>query len=233
MVNWIYGTLAKLGYVHPLHPIMGHLPLGLIIAAFMFQLYGILFKRPDLFNTVRHCLTLALISWLPTVLLGYMDWQYRYQSQWLHPIVMKIVLGIVLLILLSMLVLPTVKPRSPRVVLVMLTLSLLTVTGIGFYGAELIYKKEIPPQSQSQLITRGSSLFKEHCSSCHLADSTESKIGVGLKGVMKQKTLPISNEPATEDNIRKLLKIPPEGMPSFIDWKEDDVNALIAYLKTL
>ncbi len=233
MAEWIYGTLAKFGYVHPLHPIMGHLPLGLIIAAFIFQWYGVVFKRPHLFETVHHCLNLALIGWLPTFLLGYLDWQYRYQGEWLHPIVMKIILSIILLLFLSFVAVPRrVTPLTPKAILVITTLCLLTVTGIGFYGAELIYKKQIPVR-QSDRLNRGASFFKEHCLACHVSDSTEKTIAVGLKGVMKRETLPVSKQPATEENIRKLLKMSPEGMPSFAGLNEDEVDALIAYLKTL
>lgn len=233
MVNWIYETLAKIGYVHPLHPILGHLPLGLIIAAFILQCYGLLFKRPDLFQTVRHCLILALIAWLPTVLVGYADWQYRYQSQLLHPIIMKIMLSGVLLLFLSLSVVPRRIPLSPRVVLAICTLCLLTVTGIGFYGADLVYKKEIPKRSEHELLDNGRALFTQYCSSCHLSDSTERKVGVGLKGIMKHPTLPISGQPATEKNIRKLLQMGFQDMPPFPDLKQEEVEALIAYLKTL
>jgi len=234
MVSWIYETLAKVGYVHPLHPIIGHLPLGLIIGAFILQFYAVVLKRPTLFPTVQHCLTLALIAWLPTVLLGYADWQYRFQSQWLHPIIMKMILSGILLVFLSIIVVRRVtNPLTPGAILIICTLCLLTVTGIGFYGAELIYKNEIPRQSEQELRRKGASLYTQHCSSCHLIDSTERKIGVGLKGLMKRRNLPVSNRPATEENIRRLLKIGFDGMPSFADLKENEVDALVSFLKTL
>jgi len=119
------------------------------------------------------------------------------------------------------------------VVLAISTLCLLTVTGIGFYGADLVYKKEIPKRSEHELLDTGRALFTQYCSSCHLSDSTERKVGVGLKGIMKHPTLPISGQPATEKNIRKLLQMGFQDMPPFPDLKQEEVEALIAYLKTL
>jgi uncharacterized membrane protein len=233
MVSWIYETLASVGYTHPLHPVIGHLPLGLIIAAFILEGYGLLFKRPNLFEMVRTCLTLALIAWLPTVLLGYTDWQYFYASQLLHPIIMKIALSGVLLLFLSISVVPRRGNLSPKVILILTALCLLTSGGIGFYGAELIYKKQIPGRGEHVLRNDGAALFTQYCSSCHLSDSSEKKVGVGLKDLTKRQTLPVSNQPATEKNIRKILKMGIQDMPAFPDLKDDEVDALIAYLKTL
>jgi cytochrome c len=145
---------------------------------------------------------------------------------------MKIMLSGVLLLFLSLSVVPRRTPPSPRVVLAISTLCLLTVTGIGFYGADLVYKKELP-RSEHELLANGRALFTQYCSSCHLSDSTEKKVGVGLKGVLRHPTLPISGQPATDKSIRKLLQMGLQDMPPFPDLKQDEVEALIAYLKTL
>lgn len=102
MIESIYQILEKIGYTHPLHPPATHLPAGLIIGAFLFALIGWIFNRKNLAQTARHCLGLALIMAVPTILLGLMDWQYRFGGGWLFEIKAKLVLaGILLLLLFS------------------------------------------------------------------------------------------------------------------------------------
>jgi uncharacterized membrane protein len=232
MENWIYETLAKIGYVHPLHPVSGHLPLGLVMAAFLFGLFALLFRRPHFFETVRHCFILAIIAWFPTVISGYLDWQYRLQGQSLHPIVMKLILSGPLLIFLCIPVVFGFKHR--KLVMISCILSLVTATGIGFYGAELVYKKETPVRGkETGIVARGASIFTQRCSSCHLSDSTEKKVAVGLKRLFKRRKLPASGRSATEKNIRELLKNHINGKSPLEGLKDYEVDALMAYLKTL
>jgi len=40
MIEFIYQTLTKFGYTHPLHPTLTHVPIGLVIGAFLFALAG-------------------------------------------------------------------------------------------------------------------------------------------------------------------------------------------------
>lgn len=82
-------------------------------------------------------------------------------------------------------------------------------------------------------VQRGQALFDNRCSFCHYADRTASKIGPGLKGVLKGEKLPYSERPANPENIRKQLKNPISSMPSFASLSEQEIAALIAYLGTL
>jgi len=47
------------------------------------------------------------------------------------------------------------------------------------------------------------------------------------------KSMPVSGAPVSDANIRKQLKAPFKDMPPFSDLLEEDIEALIAYLKTL
>ncbi|MGD2029642.1 MAG: hypothetical protein PVG86_06850 [Desulfobacterales bacterium] len=38
MIEFIYLTLATIGYSHPLHPAMTHVPMGMIIGGFLFAI---------------------------------------------------------------------------------------------------------------------------------------------------------------------------------------------------
>jgi cytochrome c2 len=60
------------------------------------------------------------------------------------------------------------------------------------------------------------------------------KIGPGLKGILTREKLPVSGKPATPENVIHQLKEPFKDMPSFrSSLSEQDINDLIAYLKTL
>ena len=81
---------------------------------------------------------------------------------------------------------------------------------------------------------RGQALFGSRCSFCHYADSIDSKMGPGLKGVLKEETLPVSGRPATPENVAQQLLNPYKNMPSFKSTlSEQEIEYLVAYLKTL
>ena len=79
---------------------------------------------------------------------------------------------------------------------------------------------------------KGKEVF-DQCSVCHNADSTEQKIGPGLKGLFKHDKL-VNGKPVSEANVRAKIDEGGNGMPAYKDilsaQEKDDV---IAYLKTL
>ena len=79
----------------------------------------------------------------------------------------------------------------------------------------------------------GKMLFDNQCSFCHHADRTDSKLGPGLKGVLKAENLPASGRPATPENVTQQLLNPYQSMPSFSSLSEQEIKDLVAYLKTL
>lgn len=82
-------------------------------------------------------------------------------------------------------------------------------------------------------IGRGRTLFLSRCASCHDPLSTNTIVGPGLKGLLKNPTLPVSKNPATAESVRFQLRQPKGRMPSFAYLSEDEMNDLIAYLNTL
>jgi cytochrome c len=79
---------------------------------------------------------------------------------------------------------------------------------------------------------KGKEVF-DQCSVCHNADSTETKVGPGLKGLFKMPKL-VNGKPVTEANVREFINTGGNGMPAYADQLSDqDRNDLIAYLKTL
>jgi cytochrome c len=79
---------------------------------------------------------------------------------------------------------------------------------------------------------KGKDVF-DQCSVCHNADSTETKVGPGLKGLFKTEKL-VNGKAVTEANVRDFINAGGNGMPAYADQLSDqDKNDLIAYLKTL
>ena len=75
-------------------------------------------------------------------------------------------------------------------------------------------------------------MFETKCSICHNADSTEKKIGPGLKGI-KDGKLP-SGKDATHENVLDNINNGGGGMPAFEKLLTDEEKAnVIAYVLTL
>ena len=106
--------------------------------------------------------------------------------------------------------------------------------GLGYFGGELVYGTKVPAAGVAEgPAAEGAIVFKQNCSACHLTDSTATKIGPGLKGVFKGDKFRVSGWPVSEDNFRKQLQAPFDKMPPFGHLSPEQVEALIAYLKTL
>ena len=81
---------------------------------------------------------------------------------------------------------------------------------------------------------RGKDVFESNCSVCHNADSTERKMGPGLKGLFKRDTLANKKKVSDASVLEMIEKGSPTGMPGFADQLSDQEKAdVIAYLKTL
>jgi cytochrome c len=79
---------------------------------------------------------------------------------------------------------------------------------------------------------KGKEVFQQ-CSVCHNADSTEKKMGPGLKGLFAKDKMTNGKKP-TEANVRTKVDEGGNGMPGYKDMLSDEEkNDLVAYLKTL
>jgi cytochrome c2 len=68
---------------------------------------------------------------------------------------------------------------------------------------------------------------------CHYPDKADTKAGPGLKGLFQKDQMSVSGWEVTDDNIRKQLKTPFDKMPAFPDQTEQEIQAIIAYLRSL
>jgi len=79
---------------------------------------------------------------------------------------------------------------------------------------------------------KGKEVFTQ-CAVCHNADSTEQKMGPGLKGLFKRDKL-TNGKKVTDATVREQVDTGGNGMPPYKDLLSDqEKDDLIAYLKTL
>ncbi len=153
MIHAIYQFIGKLGYTHPLHPMVTHITIGLTIGTLTFAVISLLFRRVRLKLTAFHCAVLAIVSIFPTVLLGYMDWREKFGGQWITTIIIKMILaGALFICLLAGLLLGRLRKgeaeeadqrpwRSPRAIAALVLYFVCTgiVIALGFLGGSLVY----------------------------------------------------------------------------------------------
>ena len=80
----------------------------------------------------------------------------------------------------------------------------------------------------------GQQVFAASCAQCHAANTTATQIGPGLMGLYKRKKMPATGKPVSDANVRAQIVNGGGGMPAFGGTlSAADINAVIAYLKTL
>ncbi len=223
-MEWFYHILQKAGYDHPVHPPITHVPIGLVVAVFIFGFLSLILRRELLpAAAYRSINILALLFLLPTILLGYTDWMYFYRGAWSFPIVVKIILSGIFLALLIIATWLNGKSetKSGKAVLVY-GLCVIAVTGLGFYGGEIVFMGTGKEHPLSENLSIGEKVYAQSCAPCH----------PGLKGVAGTKPL------SDFDSFLSFMRDPrkPDGspvpMPAFpADQLPDcDVIALYRYI---
>lgn len=113
-----------------------------------------------------------------------------------------------------------------KTTLAVTTLSLLLAGGMAI-------GQDKQGKSAPGVAAKGKEVFESNCSVCHNSDSTEVKVGPGLKGLFKRATLN-NKKKVTEANVREMINMGGNGMPSYEDMLSAAEKAdVIAYLKTL
>jgi cytochrome c len=80
---------------------------------------------------------------------------------------------------------------------------------------------------------KGKEVF-DQCSVCHNSDSTDVKVGPGLKGLFKRDKMSTTGKPTTDANVLMKINEGGNGMPAYGDVLSAEEKAnVIAYLKTL
>lgn len=140
MVQTIFEFLNTIGFKHPVHPALTHIPMGMVMGAVTFRLASFLPRLRFLAKTGYHCVILGLLGIFPTVVTGYLDWQHTFDGQWEALIIIKIVLAVVLTIVLVTIAVidDPENPKFDKKTLFYL-LTVLLAIGLGFSGGELQY----------------------------------------------------------------------------------------------
>jgi mono/diheme cytochrome c family protein len=110
--------------------------------------------------------------------------------------------------------------------LLILSAGLLAGAGCSSKAAETPHT--LTPQEE-----HGQRVFASTCALCHKPDSTEPLNGPGLKGVFKKEYLP-SGLKTSEQQVRETILHGRKNMPPIGGLMSDQqLNDLVAYLKTL
>lgn len=221
-----YQSLDKLGFSHPIHATLVHLPIGFIVAAFILGAIAVLFGRERLALSAYHCIILAIIFWFPVVLFGITDWVHYYGRVWSHPIIIKMVLtGILLVLLLAVPYFGSNKKKTSHwIILILYTFCLITVVPIGWYGAQLIYGTN--PQLTFMPYKSGYQVFINECKSCHHE---------GGNSMDAKKPINLSSKLQDVNTFISFIRQPEGTMPPFPASKipDHETEELYLYITTL
>ncbi len=140
MIEFVFEILNQIGFTHPLHPAVTHIPMGMVTGAFFFGLAAIVFKNRVFSKTANHCVGLGLIFILPTIIAGIFDWQHSFDGEWEFLIILKIILALVLTALLGIAFkLGSKEEPDPKQLFIVYVLCMMCAAGLGFSGGELQY----------------------------------------------------------------------------------------------
>ncbi|MGO9309782.1 MAG: c-type cytochrome [Spirochaetia bacterium] len=181
MIDGLYALLARLGFTDPLHAPLTHIPIGLVIGAFLFFLVAVLFGKKNLIVTARHVSILAFIFVFPTILFGVFDWLHFFKGALIAPIKYKMILASAVLVLLAIgIVMGSELKVQAAPMMVVYALAVVGVVGLGWFGGKLVYGGFSPAataaaaapagpakQAAAPAVLPGQRLFTANCSSCH------------------------------------------------------------------
>jgi len=139
MVESLYTFLAAVGFTHPLHPMLTHVPMGMIIGMVVFSLLDSFWQNKNFSATSFHCSVLALLSVGPVIVAGILDWLHLQQGEWNTYIIVKMILGAILTLLLAVSVTVKLKGASGKNMLLINFLCLACAGGLGYAGGSLVY----------------------------------------------------------------------------------------------
>jgi len=139
MIESLYALLVKIGFTHPLHPALTHIPMGMVMGCFFFGFLAWYTKKSDFQKTCLHCSVLALIFIVPTIIAGIFDWQHLYAGRYQPLIIIKMVLAVVLTGLLGYSVWLNRQGTDTKKLFLIYALCLVCAVGLGFSGGQLVY----------------------------------------------------------------------------------------------
>ena len=111
---------------------------------------------------------------------------------------------------------------------------------LSLAGTWVVFAQVSPAGAQSKSSSpaassvRGKQIFAQKCSVCHNANSTDPKVGPGLKGLYKSGTFTTNGNKITDQSLRSWIEDGDAEMPAFNSvLSPKQISDVIAYLKTL
>jgi mono/diheme cytochrome c family protein len=242
MIDSLYDVIAKLGFTDPLHAPLAHMPIGLVIGAFLFFLVAVLFGKKNLILTARHVSILAFLFVFPTILFGVFDWLHFFKGALIAPIKYKMVLASAVLVLLAIgIIMGSELQVRTAPMMVVYALAVVAVVGLGWFGGKLVYggfspaAQAAPAAAQAgtaPAVPAGQRLFASNCSACHPN---------GGNAIVAELTLKKSKMLASAAAFTSFIRSPkmPDGsegqMPSFASDQVSDKQAgdLYTYVQSM
>ena len=144
MDQLLYDLLGKVGFAHPLHPVLITMVVGPVIASFIFAAVAQFFGKPQFFKTARQLTVVAFVFWFPTVAIGIIDWIHFYgASPKMMEINIKLVLaGILFVVLLGNILLFKKDDNRPVASLLLTLAGTILVSALGFLGGDIVFGNE-------------------------------------------------------------------------------------------
>jgi len=171
IAGYIYGLMHLIGYRHPIHPVLVHLPIGLIIGSVVLVFAAPYFKNRVLDRAAFYTLILAFLFYFPTVFMGILDWQYSYAGAWIFVIQMKLAFSALLFVLLSWAVYLSLKNRVEDGAVssgwnkTVHVLMFVNVVILGYFGGNLVYNGQ--RSIETTKYKEGAAIYEKSCASCH------------------------------------------------------------------
>jgi uncharacterized membrane protein len=219
---WIdnfYRFVNSMGFPDPIHVILIHIPMGLILGAFFFSCLSYFPAWKRLAVTAYYCITMAFLFLFPAIIFGFMDWRHFYRGGWLTPIKIKMVLAGILLILSFLALLKGAKGKeSSNLMPFLYTLCIIVVIGLGWFGGRVANGVIIPPHSK--IYPAGEKIFVTDCSACHANGSNKFEPGHPLRGSDALEKL---------DYFISQIRSPDKPMPAFTTSQISDTDASELY----
>lgn len=215
MIDVFYTVLEKIGYNHPLHPPLVHVPVGIVVGLLIVTFIALFSGRRSFVQSAhRPFVIIAFIAAFPVVLFGITDWQYFYNGAWLFTIKIKIALSGILLVLLGAGVFVARKGTGASAPVFAIYLAcFFTMGALGYLGASLVFTQPVK-QSAPRIVLQGGMLYEAQCRACH-PDAT---------------SLSSSRYTASSTAFRSFLKKPSAGMPPFPDLSDDQIMQLYHFI---
>jgi uncharacterized membrane protein len=222
VIDSLYALLERFGFHDPVHAILVHVPIALVIGALLFLVVALLFRRSRLELTARHAAILAFVFVFPTILTGVFDWLHFYRGALIPPIRAKMILaGSVLVVLGAAVILGSeVKVRSVALVVVY-ALAFVGVVGLGYFGGRLVYGSPAPAGEVASVA--GAGVFSANCVGCHRGGGNTVSPNRPLKG---------SALLDSREQFIAYVRMPRGGMPPFPESgiSDADLGELWGYL---